>query len=46
VLNREYEPWKTAMLIVDTAKNSVDESTVIILSYLNSFDKSSLKGIK
>lgn len=34
VLNREYEPWESKSLSIDTSKYSVDESVKIILDYI------------
>lgn len=34
VLNRDYEPWDTASIVIDTATYSVDESVKIILDYV------------
>ena len=36
VLNREYEPWDTKMLSLDTSKYSVDESVKMILECIKS----------
>jgi predicted kinase len=34
VLNRDYEPWDTTSIVIDSAKYSVDESVKIILDYV------------
>ena len=34
VLNRDYEPWKTKSITIDTSEHNIDESVLIILDYI------------
>lgn len=34
VLERDYEPWESKQIVIDTSKNLIDESVAIIMSYV------------
>ncbi|KTD66955.1 adenylylsulfate kinase [Legionella steelei] len=34
VLERDYEPWESKQIVIDTSKNLIDESVAIIMSYI------------
>ncbi|HHT0594875.1 TPA: AAA family ATPase [Legionella anisa] len=34
VLNRDYDPWESKHVVIDTSKYSIDESVVIIMNFI------------